>query len=105
MSTGDSSSGDIGGDIGGRIGGDVGGDIGGRSSGRIGGDTGGRIDKDDIRAKFSEFKDSLDTTAEAARTPLLGAGVAVVVVLVVLAFLLGRRRGRAGRTVVEVRRV
>lgn len=63
------------------------------------------IDKDDIQAKFEELKDSLDHTAESARTPMLAAGIAVLVVLVVLAFLVGRRRGRASRTVVEVRRV
>ena len=63
------------------------------------------IDRDDIRAKFEDLKHSLDHTAEAARTPMLSAGIAIVAVVVVLAFLLGRRRGRAGRTVVEVRRV
>ena len=67
--------------------------------------TTGEIGKDDIRAKFTELKNSLDDTAESARTPLLTTGVAVLVVLVVLAFLLGRRRGRSSRTVVEVRRV
>ena len=63
------------------------------------------IDKGDIKAKFEELKDSLGHTAESARTPMLTAGIAILVVLVVLAFLVGRRRGRASRTVVEVRRV
>ena len=63
------------------------------------------IDRDDIKAKFEELQGSLDDTAESARPPLLVVGTAVVVVLVVLAFILGRRRGRASRTVVEVRRV
>ncbi len=63
------------------------------------------IGRDDIQAKFEDLKRSLDHTAEAARPPMLAAGIAIVAVLVVLAFLLGRRRGRASRTVVEVRRV
>ncbi|WP_419925648.1 hypothetical protein [Candidatus Poriferisocius sp.] len=63
------------------------------------------IDRDDIRAKFEDLKTSLDHTADAARAPMLAVGIGTVAVLVVLAFLLGRRRGRAGRTVVEVRRV
>ena len=63
------------------------------------------INRDDIQAKFEDLKHSLDHTAEAARTPMLGAGIAIVAALAVLAFLLGRRRGRASRTVVEVRRV
>ena len=67
--------------------------------------TNSEIGKDDIRAKFTELKDSLDGTAESARTPMMATGVVVLVVLVALAFLLGRRRGRSNRTVVEVRRV
>ena len=63
------------------------------------------INRDDIQAKFEDLKHSLDHTTEAARTPMLATGIAIVVVLAVLAFLLGRRRGRASRTVVEVRRV
>ncbi len=65
----------------------------------------GSINRDDIRAKFEDLKHSLDHTAEAARTPMLASGIAIVAVMAVLAFLLGRRRGRASRTVVEVRRV
>ncbi|MCY3578642.1 MAG: hypothetical protein OXH53_15150 [bacterium] len=63
------------------------------------------ITKDDIQARFEELKRSLDGTAEAARTPALSGGIAILAGLVALAFLLGRRRGRASRTVVEVRRV
>ena len=63
------------------------------------------INRDDIQAKFEDLKHSLDHTAEAARTPMLATGLAIVAVLAVLAFLLGRRRGRASQTVVEVRRV
>ncbi|WP_419851042.1 hypothetical protein [Candidatus Poriferisocius sp.] len=63
------------------------------------------ISRNDIRDKFEELKGGFDQTAEAARTPMLGGGIAVLAALVVVAFWLGRRRGRAGRTVVEVRRV
>jgi len=63
------------------------------------------INRDDIQAKFEELKHSFDGTAEAARTPALAGGIVVLAVLVALAFMLGRRRGRASRTVVEVRRV
>lgn len=65
----------------------------------------GSIARDDIRDKFEELRGGLDNTAEAARTPVLGAGAVALVILAVVAFWLGRRRGRAGRTVVEVRRV
>lgn len=63
------------------------------------------ISRDDIRDKFRELGGDLGQTAEAARTPMLGAGIAAIGALAVAAFWLGRRRGRASRTVVEVRRV
>lgn len=63
------------------------------------------IDRNDIRDKFEELKESFDHTAETARTPVLGAGTVALVILAAVAFWLGRRRGRASRTVVEVRRV
>ncbi|MDE0117776.1 MAG: hypothetical protein OXT07_14320 [bacterium] len=63
------------------------------------------ISKNDIQAKFEELKRSLDGTAEAARAPALSGGIVILAALVALAFMLGRRRGRASRTVVEVRRV
>ena len=65
----------------------------------------GPIDRDEIRDKFQELKGGLDHSAEAARTPVLGAGMVALVILAALAVWLGRRRGRASRTVVEVRRV
>ena len=63
------------------------------------------ISRDDIRDKFRELTGDLGQTAEAARTPMLGAGVAAIAALALVAFWLGKRRGRASRTVVEVRRV
>ena len=63
------------------------------------------ISRDDIRDKFQELKGDLGQTADAARAPMLGAGIAAIAALAVVAFWLGRRRGRAARTVVEVRRV
>lgn len=63
------------------------------------------ISKDDIQAKFEELKHSLDGTAEAAGPPAMAGGALILAALVALAFLLGRRRGKASRTVVEVRRV
>jgi hypothetical protein len=44
-------------------------------------------------------------TAEAAKPVGLAVGVVVVVAVVGLAYLLGRRRGKKKTTVVEIRRV
>jgi MYXO-CTERM domain-containing protein len=63
------------------------------------------VTRADIEAKLAEIRGVTDDTAEvageAAKTGLIFAGVGVVV----LAFLLGRRRGRKKSTIVEVRRV
>jgi MYXO-CTERM domain-containing protein len=63
------------------------------------------VTRADIEAKLAEIRgvadDTTEVAGEAAKTGLVVAGVAVVVV----AFLLGRRRGRKKSTIVEVRRV
>jgi MYXO-CTERM domain-containing protein len=63
------------------------------------------VTRADIEAKLAEIRgvtdDTTEVAEEAAKTGLIIAGVGVVVV----AFLLGRRRGRKKSTIVEVRRV
>jgi MYXO-CTERM domain-containing protein len=63
------------------------------------------VTRADLEAKLAEIRGVTDDTAEvaedAAKTGLVVAAVGVVVV----AFLLGRRRGRKKSTIVEVRRV
>jgi len=63
------------------------------------------ITPEDIEAKFNELKDDIDGTTVQAENTILRTGIIVVLVILVLAFLIGKRRGRQGRTVVEVRRV
>jgi hypothetical protein len=63
------------------------------------------VTRADIEAKLAEIRGVTDETTEvaegAAKTGLVIAGVLVVVV----AFLLGRRRGHKKSTIVEIRRV
>ena len=66
---------------------------------------GRRITRADIEAKLQEIKGTAEGVApdvpdSAQRTGLLAAGGALIVV----AFLLGRRRGRKKSTIVEIRR-
>jgi hypothetical protein len=63
------------------------------------------ITRADIEAKLREIRGEVDTTTESARSYLLIAGGAGVVVIVGLAYLLGRRKGKKKSTVVEIRRV
>jgi hypothetical protein len=65
----------------------------------------GRITRDDLEAKFRELEGSARGQVESARTTLVTAGVIAAVIVLLLAFLLGRRAGKQRSTVVEIRRV
>ncbi len=65
----------------------------------------GRITRADIESKLRDMRGEVDKTAEAAKAPLVAIAGAAVAVVVVLSFLLGKRRGRRKSTVVEIRRV
>lgn len=63
------------------------------------------ITKDDLRAKFGELQGSADEQVESAQSALAMVAVAAVGSLVVVAFVIGRRRGKKRQTVVEIRRI
>lgn len=67
-------------------------------------DTTERISREDIEAKLREIQGEVDETAESAKGALIAVGVAVAVGVVLIAFVLGKRRGKAKSTIVEVRR-
>lgn len=58
-----------------------------------------------IESKLREIRGEIDTTAQSARPYAIVAGVGVAAVVVGLAYLLGRRKGKKKTTLVEVRRV
>ena len=64
-----------------------------------------QVSREDIEAKLAQIRGVADDTTEvaedAAKTGLVVAGVAALVVV----FLLGKRRGRKKSTIVEVRRI
>jgi hypothetical protein len=63
------------------------------------------ITRDDIEARFRELNGEVGTEVETVRPQLLTVGAAVAAVIITLAFLAGRRRGRKRSAVVEVRRI
>jgi hypothetical protein len=63
------------------------------------------ITPEDIEAKFTQLKDEIDGTTASSQQSLLRTGIIVAAVVMILIFLIGKRRGRADRTVVEIRRV
>lgn len=65
----------------------------------------GRIEVGDIQAKLEEIRGDTTEAAEQAKPVAMIGAVAGVVVVVGIAFLLGRRRGRRKSTWVEIRRL
>ncbi|MEM9033934.1 MAG: hypothetical protein AAGA99_20430 [Actinomycetota bacterium] len=64
-----------------------------------------RISRDDLEAKLRNVTGEVEQTTEQIRNVAIAVGAAVVVILVLLAFLSGRSRGRTSSTVVEIRRI
>jgi len=65
----------------------------------------GRITRADIESKLRDMRGDVEQTAEAAKAPIMAIGAGVAAVVVIAAFLFGKRRGRRKSTVVEIRRV
>lgn len=67
--------------------------------------TEGGITKADLEASFRGVTTDVEGVVDQQRNRALIVGVAVVVGVVAITFVLGRRRGQKNRTVVEVRRL
>ena len=64
-----------------------------------------KITRDDIEAKLRELKDDVDDTAESAKSYAAAAAAGVAVLIFLVAFAAGKKRGRRKSTVVEIRRI
>lgn len=64
-----------------------------------------KISREDLQDKFVELQTNIDNAASSAKDVGKKVGIVALIVLLILVFLIGRRRGRANRTVVEIRRV
>jgi hypothetical protein len=64
-----------------------------------------KISREDIESKFVELQTNLDNAANSAKDVGKKVGIVAAVLLLILVFIIGRRRGAANRTVVEIRRV
>jgi hypothetical protein len=65
----------------------------------------GRISRDDIEDKIRELEGGAREQVESARSTVITAGVVAALIVLLLAFLLGTRKGRKRSTVVEIRRI
>jgi hypothetical protein len=68
-------------------------------------ETNGPVTRATIEAKLREIRGEVDTTTESARPYVMMAGIAAAVVVVGMAYLMGKRKGKKKTTLVEVRRV
>lgn len=64
-----------------------------------------RVTRADIEAKLAEIRGEMGEEAEKAKGIGLAVGAVVVTVVVLGAYLLGRRRGRKRQAVIEIQRV
>ena len=64
-----------------------------------------RITRDDIEAKLREVRSDAEDTGRSAKNVAVTVAGAAGFVVVLLAFVFGKRRGRRQSTTVEIRRV
>jgi hypothetical protein len=64
----------------------------------------GRITRDDIKTKLGDLQGEALEQVDGAKNQLLAVGAGVALLVVILAFLLGRRGGKRSSAIIEVRR-
>ena len=65
----------------------------------------GRVTRADIEAKLRQLRGDLEDTEEVVKEAGKGVAIGGIILLLILVFLLGKRRGRRKSTVVEIRRI
>jgi hypothetical protein len=65
----------------------------------------GRITRADIEAKLKAIRDDIEPVGEQAKGGLMAVAPVVVAVLVIGAYILGKRSGKKRRAVIEIRRL
>ncbi|NLA34059.1 MAG: hypothetical protein GX868_00025 [Actinobacteria bacterium] len=63
-----------------------------------------KISPEDIKAKLSAIQDDAASGVEGAKSQLVTAAAVLALVVVLLAFLMGRRAGTHKNTIIEVKR-
>ena len=63
-----------------------------------------RISRDDLESKFRALQADIQGRASDKKQSLIAAGSAIATVVILLAYLFGRRRGRRNGSRVEFRR-
>ena len=64
-----------------------------------------KVTRADLEAKLSEIEAELSDTGEAVKPKAIAIGAGALVLILIVAFVLGRRKGKLATTIVEVRRI
>jgi hypothetical protein len=64
-----------------------------------------RVTREDIEAKLRDIAGPVEDNVDSAKSVGVAAAVAVGAALVVVAYILGRRKGRRRTPVIEIRRI
>ena len=65
----------------------------------------GRISRSDIEAKLKAIRDDIELVGDQAKGGLMAVAPIVVAVIVIGAYVLGKRSGKKRRAVIEIRRL
>jgi hypothetical protein len=65
----------------------------------------GRITRADIEAKLRSIRDDIEPVGEQAKGGLMAVVPVVVAIVVIGAYILGKRSGKKRRAVIEIRRL
>jgi len=71
----------------------------------VSGNGSGRITRADIEAKLRSIRDDIEPVGEQAKGGLMAIAPVVAAVLVIGAYVLGKRSGKKRRAVIEIRRL
>lgn len=63
-----------------------------------------KITPNDIKTKLADIQGDATSTVEGAKNQLIAIGAGLAILLVIVAFLLGRRGGAHRSTIIEVKR-
>ena len=65
----------------------------------------GRISRSDIEAKLQAIRDDIEPVGDQAKGGLMAVAPIVIAVVVIGAYVLGKRSGKKRRAVIEIRRL
>ena len=65
----------------------------------------GTVTRADIEAKLRQIRDTMEPVGEQAKASVMAIAPVAVAVVVLAAYLVGMRRGKKRRAVIEIRRI